>query len=242
MKPLTTRITWIALALAVQGCAAGEDEDVAESSEQNLELFNASKWFRWLERTHPDWAVRSSARDADPSPWPRGFAPERAEIFAHNEVFLEGVSPLEVHDLMTRPREYRSFYPNSGAPSVDRLTSVGQTYRWSTFGVTQSNTVVELQRDARESRLAWLAESTGTKALHRWIFRAEAGGTRVITEECQTGWVAGLPSLVSSMATSLPAAHELWLQGLRCRMVEGAKDEEMCTTTIRKDLGSAPDP
>jgi hypothetical protein len=210
-----------------------------------FELLNAPKWFRWVKRHHPEWTVRSDPSSADPSEWPRGFSPRSARVFAHNEIFIEGVSPLEVHDLMIRPNGYRDFYPNAGEASTDRLTHVGQTYTWSTFGVRQESTVTELTREPTESRISWLANSLGTEALHRWIFRAEGNGTRVITEECQIGWVAALPSPFSAMATALPALHELWLNGLRHVLVsrknqgnEGKGDASW--PTIRRGLGSAP--
>lgn len=227
--------------LVFAGCSARSASDVdANESNLDLSLFNASKWFRWLEGTHPDWAIASSPSDADPSPWPNGFAPATAKVFAHNEIFIEGVSPTQVYDLMVKPQGYRAFYPNSGTASTSTLSSVGQEYGWATFGVAQRNTVTELARDARESRISWLAASTGTQALHRWIFRAEGGGTRVVTEECQTGWVAALPDFLSKMRTSLPAAHELWLNGLRCELSASARGEAMCTETILDGLEVAP--
>jgi hypothetical protein len=101
-----------------------------------------------------------------------------------------------------------SHLPASGT----RRLRLGTKFRWETFSVVQHSEVTLYEPDRA---LGWTARSPGTRAYHRWFLLPEGHGTRVITEECQRGFVAWLDH--HWMNPSLHATHQLWLEELRLK-------------------------
>lgn len=139
-------------------------------------------------------------------------------MFAHNEIVIPGVAPEVVFGMLVRAGEWPRFYDNSAdissepspVPGALSELRLGSRFTWKTFGVRQKSEVTLYER-ARA--LGWTADSPGTHAYHRWLLLAEGDGTRVITEECQTGPLAWVDSFV--MNPSLHASHQLWLERLK---------------------------
>jgi hypothetical protein len=225
MKPVA-RIAFLAF-LTLSGCAAPSSD---EASNDTQAMTNEGSpvtpvgWQLWLKKHYPAWYVTSPRTDADTRPWLLGFDPATDPVFAHNETFIEGASPTSVLGVMRDADGWRTFYPNSGR-ALERDTGapvreldLGTRYFWTTFGVLQDMHVAELVVDDSESVLAWTGGSLGTEVYHRWMFRAEAGGTRVVTEEIERGVAPDLDH--GLMSPSLHAGHQLWLDNLKT-LVQG---------------------
>lgn len=198
-------------------------------------------WFIVLKRRYPDWYTGSPRSQVNPRPWPVAFRPQEDAVFTHNEIFIADVPPNRVFEILVRAPDWPKFYENSADveleaagtptsgirdsgfgirqgelcssatrnPKRDEL-SLGSKFSWKTFGTPQRSEVTLYEQDRA---LGWTAESFGTRAYHRWLLLPEGHGTRVITEECQHGFVAWLDQ--HWMNPSLHAAHQLWLESLK---------------------------
>lgn len=181
-------------------------------------LGNPFATFWRLRRDYRRW-WETSPRDAvRPMPWPAGFDPRTAAVFAHNEIVIEA-PPAAVFRELTAAR-WPEYYPNSadvrlaaGAAALE----AGARFEWITFGARMKSEVTLFEADRA---LGWTAGGLGARAFHRWILEREARGTRVVTEECQAGIT---PRLIARlMNPGLHAAHQLWLERLKAR-VEAAR-------------------
>jgi cyclase len=175
---------------------------------------------------HPDnpfaWYFASSRLEQDPRPWPSPFDPKSDPVYAHGEVFIPGVAPEDVFDVMAKSSHWTDFYPNSDQPHAPGNTSpsgildsldANVTFDWSTFSVVQHMQVKEFIRSPQESVLAWTGGSFENFIYHRWIMHAVQGGTEVVTEECEHGATPFLDQLL--MNSALHATHQLWLENLK---------------------------
>lgn len=218
---------WMALVgLVMVACAAPADSGVDEE-QGDAELarspdgkpHTALGWNSWLKHNYPDWYIRSPRSQSDLHPWGLDYDPEVVPVYAHNERFIAGVTPTTLLAVMRKAGTFSSYYSNSGPALLDggrpvTKLELGTHYTWTTFSTPQDMEVVELDDDPKEAVLAWhggsfeFFGSYGIEVYHRWIFRAEPGGTRVVTEECERGIGAELARFMSS---ALHATHELWL-------------------------------
>ncbi len=168
-----------------------------------------------LKRNHPDLYRSSDRSTAHERRWPAGMDPvqNRTPVFARNEIELKQ-PPEKVFAALAQANNWSSYYFNAKDVSLPGGASKledGMRFTWSTFGTQQKTTVKEFEPG---KALAWLAESPGTKAYHRWILeKTPSGGTRLITEETQTGPMASV--IKGKMNPALHASHELWLRGLK---------------------------
>lgn len=169
-------------------------------------------WGLWLWKHRRDDFESSPREVAHGRPWPKEARTDahRAPVFANNELFIPGVAPKKVFAALTDVKRWPAFYENASRVHFDgdRL-GPGSRFRFTTFGVEQKSQIVDFEQDRA---LAWTADSLGTHATHRWILEPHAGGTRVITEEVQTGLLAHLDAPL--MNPALHATHQLWLERL----------------------------
>ncbi len=178
---------------------------------------SALGWFLALRRNFPEWYVTSPRTKMHPHPWPARFNPLKDSVFSYNEIFIEGVAPAEIFDVLISAKNWASFYPNSGDvrfPNCEKLFPDCE-FQWKTFATKQKSKIELYEQDYA---LGWSAESPGTHAFHRWILEPQTDGTLVITEECQNGITAWLDSFV--MNPALHAAHQLWLEALKKEMLD----------------------
>ena len=178
-------------------------------------------WFAALRRQLPEWYRSSPRSEANPRPWPLRLDPARTPVFVHNEIFIEAPE-AKVFALLTGG-EWPRFYPNGERVQIPvgrdgrKTLGLGTEFQFTTFGLIQKSQVYEYEENRS---LAWRAESSGgglaIHAFHRWLLLPDGNGTRVITEEIQTGPGAYLGRwLCNSINTSLHASHQLWLEGLK---------------------------
>ncbi|MEZ6185827.1 MAG: SRPBCC family protein [Planctomycetota bacterium] len=170
-----------------------------------------------LRRRYPQWWRASSPSEADPRPWPAGFDPARG-IFGHNEVVIPR-PPAEVFRALTDPSGWGQFYGTGGTitvvenPGPGGTLGLGSVFRWRPFA---SKHVSEVTRFEQDRALGWTAKGKGSWVYHRWFLEPVPEGTRVITEEIQTGWAVALAKPL--MKKALPAAHQAWLEGLKAHL------------------------
>jgi len=92
----------------------------------------------------------------------------------------------------------------------------GTLFRWKTFDVTITSTVLEY---VPGERIAWDAHAFGIDAYHAWVLQPSAQGCRVLTEETQHGWLPRLGKLF--MPNRMHTFHQLWLEGLATKASTG---------------------
>jgi len=174
-------------------------------------------WFFRLRAREPSAFRRSPRALAHPHPWPqgRGFDPATNPVFAHNAIVLPDVTPAAAFEAVARPADWSRYYENAellppGAPPP--ALHLDACFEFRTFATRQRCRVLEYEAPFL---LGWEARMPGNRAYHRWLFEPVDGGTRVVTEECNTGLLAHLNPVMSE---ALHAAHGLWLSGLAAHL------------------------
>jgi uncharacterized protein YndB with AHSA1/START domain len=171
-----------------------------------------------LRASHGQWFKASDRSLANPKPWPPGFDPKTAPVFAHNEVEVP-LPPSKVFAALTAAKGWPEFFPNATdikMPKGKDALELGTKFEFSTFGAKQKTQVVEYEKD---KALAWDAKSPGNEAYHRWILEPTAnGGTKIITEEIQRGPTAEIDHKL--MNPALNASHQLWLETMKGHLLK----------------------
>jgi len=164
--------------------------------------------------TSPGTASRPAIR------WPERYLPERAAVFAHNEIVIPAPAAV-VWRILVRADEWPEWYAN--AHDIHFVSHTGpdlrdrSRFRWNTFGVRISSKVLEFEP---ERLLAWNAHGIGVEAYHVWLLTPlEDGSTQVVTEETQTGWLARLGKRF--VPEHLSRRHRVWLEQLSLRARQG---------------------
>lgn len=155
--------------------------------------------------------------------WPAYYAPDNCPIHVRNELDIAG-SPECVWAWLTRATLWPTWYVNSAnvkilegdGPDLKK----GTRFRWKTFGVTITSTVLEY---VPNERIAWNAHAFGLDVYHAWVLEPSAKGCRVLTEETQHGWLARLSKLI--MPNRMYQYHQIWLEGLGAKARAGLLPE-----------------
>ena len=121
---------------------------------------------------------------ADRSPeihWPDGYDPADADLFAHNDITING--PVEtVWRNLVNARAWPSWYSNASDVVVNgpsQLLDAGVSFEWVTFGLPVTSTVAEF---LPPTRIGWYGTSTGLHAYHTWLLAPAGEGTYVVME------------------------------------------------------------
>lgn len=151
--------------------------------------------------------------------WPEEFEPSRNPIHVRNE--LAATVPVDrVWAWLIRAALWPSWYVNSknvrflGGRPPD--LALGTRFRWWTFGVTITSTVLEF---VPGERIAWDAHALGVHVYHAWLIRPTTEGCHILTEETQRGWIARLGALL--MPNRMSRYHQIWLERLRDNAASG---------------------
>ena len=153
-------------------------------------------------------------------PWPPGHSPEGAPVFARNEGTVS-IPPEQVWQLLIDATSWPQWYRNARKVVLDRGDRLGpgSSFRWTTFGLRVRSTVTAFEP---HSFLAWDGRALGSSGYHRWLLEPTAdGGTRVVTEEVQTGVSARL--LGWWMRPGLLREHQHWISQLDHADVRGTR-------------------
>lgn len=149
-------------------------------------------------------------------PWPAGMDPANAPVYARNETFIPNAKASDVFKMLVRASNWESYYPNATNVRVDGGgdLKLGARFTWRTFANDLKSEVTLFEQDRA---LGWTFENAGVKGYHRWFVKQEAKGVRLITEEVERGVVPTLGAPVMNRA--LPAAHQLWVESLKARIL-----------------------
>lgn len=151
--------------------------------------------------------------------WPAEFDPSQTPIHVRNELAMN-VSADLVWAWLIRAQAWPNWYCNSSHVRVIGQDSpdlqLGTTFRWSTFWVLLTSTVVEY---VPGQRIAWNATGMGISAYHAWILERTESGCHVLTEETQTGWLARLGMFL--MPDRMYQYHQIWLEQLQSQASSG---------------------
>ena len=151
--------------------------------------------------------------------WPEYYAPHACPIHVRNELDM-AASPDKVWAWLTRPTLWPDWYVNSANVEIlgGSLLSLeeGTRFRWQTFGVRITSTVLEY---VPGERIAWDGQAIGIDVYHAWVLRPSNRGCYVLTEETQHGWITRLSKLF--MPNRMYRFHQLWLQELERKALAG---------------------
>ena len=147
--------------------------------------------------------------------WPSHYEPSKCPVHVRNELAM-AASQDRVWAWLTRVTLWPTWYINSANVQIlegsAQCLTKGTRFRWKTFGVTITSTVLEY---IPEERIAWDAHAFGIDAYHAWVLQQSDQGCRVLTEETQHGWLARLGKLL--MPKRMYRFHQLWLEGLESK-------------------------
>jgi hypothetical protein len=179
----------IAVAMLVSGAAATAAEPVPSPIREDL-------------------AVRSSAIH-----WPKGYVPEIAELFAHNEIMVNA-SCKRVWQHLVEAQVWPNWYSNSKdvriVDSVDGKLKKASKFNWNTFGLEIESVIHEFVPD---SRLGWFGKGPDMQAYHTWLLTSVGQQCKVITEEVTKGPAAAVWR--KNDPGALHNGHDAWLERLK---------------------------
>jgi len=101
--------------------------------------------------------------------WPTGFEPEKADLFAHNDLIINS-SCERVWTHIIEASRWPTWYPNSKDVEIqggDPVLRDGTVFRWTTFGLAIESKVHEF---VSNQRLGWYGYAPGAKPsfYHSW--------------------------------------------------------------------------
>lgn len=144
--------------------------------------------------------------------WPEHYHPRNCPVHVRNELDMEAAQE-RVWAWLIRATLWPTWYVNASNVKIFEQTGPnlqkGTRFRWKTFGITITSTVLEY---VPGERIAWNAHSLGIDVYHAWVLRPSSRGCHVLTEETQHGWLARLSKLF--MPNRMIKFHQLWLEGL----------------------------
>jgi uncharacterized protein YndB with AHSA1/START domain len=151
--------------------------------------------------------------------WPDHYQPRNCPVHVRNELDM-AAAPKRVWAWLIRATLWPTWYVNSANVKILEGTGLdvqkGTRFRWKTFGVTITSTVLEY---VPRERIAWDAQAFGIDAYRAWVLQPFARGCHVVTEETQRGWLARLGKLF--MPNRMHKFHQLWLEGLATKARTG---------------------
>jgi hypothetical protein len=157
---------------------------------------------------NPDWPLRSSGIH-----WPDGYAPQDADLFAHNEVAIQARCAV-VWNHLVKASSWPEWYANSHnirlLNSPDGRLHPNTRFSWDTFGVHVDSRVHEF---VPTSRIGWFGDGKATQAYHTFLLEMVPAGCYVVTEEGVKG--AGAIEFRRKDPLAMHRGHELWLASLK---------------------------
>jgi uncharacterized protein YndB with AHSA1/START domain len=147
--------------------------------------------------------------------WPPGFDPLKADLFSHNELFINASCERVWQHIIEAPR-WPQWYPNSkDVRIVSDSSSVlkdGSAFRWMTFGLPLESRIHEF---VPFSRIGWYGYAPNTEPTfyHTWYLTRRGNGCQVVTDEVGNGSDAA--NLRQTDEGLMHRGHDLWLATLR---------------------------
>jgi hypothetical protein len=147
--------------------------------------------------------------------WPEGFTPADADLFSHNELFINA-SCQRVWRHIVEATKWPEWYPNSKAVKVlgngASALEDNSVFRWMTFGFPLESRINEF---VPFSRIGWFGYAPGTAPsfYHTWYLTQEGPGCRVVTDEVGMGESA--LHFRQTDESAMHRGHDLWLATLK---------------------------
>ena len=146
--------------------------------------------------------------------WPSGFEPEKADLFAHNDLIINASCERAWSHIIDAKR-WPTWYPNSMAVEIagdDPALRDGTVFRWTTFGLSIESIVHEF---VPNERLGWFGYAPGAKPsfYHSWYLQPKGNMCHVVMDEAGVGKDAA--ALRNSDETLMHRGHDLWLATLK---------------------------
>ncbi len=168
----------------------------------------------------PVGAPENDFRPADEVPadkinWPAQYEPERATFFVHNQIDI-AASPQTIWDVLIEAETWPAWYEgafNVEVPdSPDGRLTPDASFTWKTMGFNFTSVMTEWEPPYR---LAWESRRGAIQAYHAWLITPVDGGSRLVTDESQFGFLATMQSLF--MPNKLRRLHNVWLAAIKER-------------------------
>jgi hypothetical protein len=121
--------------------------------------------------------------------WPKGFTRAEAELFSHNELFINA-SCERVWRHIVEATKWSDWYPNSKNVQIlggrDSVLKSDSVFRWTTFSLPLESRINEF---VPYSRIGWFGYAPGTEPsfYHTWYLAPQGNGCRVVTDEVGRG-------------------------------------------------------
>jgi hypothetical protein len=122
--------------------------------------------------------------------WPAGFEPEKADLFAHNELIINA-SCGRVWTHIIEAGRWPTWYPNSKDVEMqggDPVLRDGTVFRWTTFGLAIESKVHEY---VSNQRLGWYGYAPGAKWTRPGLERMRRPFARVMKRSCTAATISG---------------------------------------------------
>ena len=111
-----------------------------------------------------------------------------APLVAHQELYI--AAPIAwVWALQSDIAAWPRWQPEITNVTLDGLPIAGVTFRWKAKGLP---IVSALHTVDAPHQIGWTGNSPGMFAVHNWTLIAQGAGTRVMTAESLSGWLAHL--------------------------------------------------
>jgi hypothetical protein len=140
--------------------------------------------------------------------WPGDVNPDRADLFAHNDIVVNAPADV-IWSHLVRASAWPSWYSNASDVVVnapDELLGPSVTFDWVTFGASIHSTVHEFEPG---SRIGWYGTTSQWLAYHTWLLMPRPdGSTYVVMEE--TGDGASPRALTAANPGHMHRGHDLW--------------------------------
>lgn len=152
--------------------------------------------------------------DAQKVDWPPHFHPDKADLFARNEIEISAPAERIWGHLIAAAR-WPEWFPNAkNVRMLDQPSlNAGARFAWEAGGLEVDCVIIDW---AMPHRLTWLGSLPGADApifCHVWLIVPQGQATHVISEETGRG---ELPKTLSEEdPDALTRGNEMWLTALK---------------------------
>lgn len=204
----------IALPVIFTGCNSNQKSGIATDSTKVSIVHDAADSLAKItvaDTTTPgDPVVNGDLAHRNPSiHWPEGLSPEKADLFAHNEIFINASCSTVWRDII-EAEKWPQWYPNSSDVKVlnsnTGILEKNSLFTWNTFGIHLDSTRVH--EYVLNNRLGWFGYTKGLKAYHTWLLEDQSGGCKIDMEEIAMG--PGAKAMHAKDPNAMQRGHQLW--------------------------------
>jgi hypothetical protein len=139
-----------------------------------------------------------------------------APVLAHHEIEIKATLD-QVWRLHTDVNAWTSWQKDITAAGIEGAFEVGNSFRWSSYGLEVTSTIYAITDHAR---VLWGGTGAGITGIHEWRFAETPDGVRVTTDESFAG--QPVEADATTMQSMLDASLASWLGHLKTRAESGA--------------------